>query len=181
MDTNMNKDFEEFLNKAKARMTVRIDAYNGSTDVNYFTLDGVRLWLSFEERQRLRLSIAAYEHDGAKEMTKVWNGKSYTFGIETWKDMLAKVEMYASECQNVTERHLAEVDALESIDAVFAYDYKSGYPERLTFTVDDEQTGATDDKGTEDGQTGTDEQTGTADGQTETKEGTETEQEQPKP
>lgn len=179
MDTNMNKDFEEFLNKAKARMTVRIDAYNGSTDVNYFTLDGVRLWLSFVERQRLRLSIAAYEHDGAKEMTKVWNGKSYTFGIETWKDMLAKVEMYASECQNVTERHLGEVQALTSIDAVFAYDYKSDYPERLTFTMDNEQTDKTDDKGTADGQTGTAEQTGTTDGQTETKEGTETEQAQP--
>lgn len=134
MDTNTKKDFEEFLRKAKARLTVRIDAYNNSMDVNYFTLDGVRLWLGFGDRQRLRLSIAAYEHDGAKEMTKVWNGKSYTFSIETWEDMLAKVEMYASECQNVTERHLAEVDAMESVDGVLGYDVSKGYPERLTFS-----------------------------------------------
>lgn len=174
----MDKDFETFLANARNIMRARICAYNNSSDVNYFTLGGSRMWLSYEDRQRLRLSIAAYEHDGKDEMTKVWKGTTYTFPMATWKDMLAAVEIYASECQNVTERHLAEVDALESIDAVFAYDYKSGYPERLTFTMDDEQTDKTDDKGTADGQTDA-EQTGTADGQTETKEGTETEQPQP--
>lgn len=168
----MDKDFETFLANARNIMRARICAYNNSSDVNFFTLGGSRMWLSYEDRQRLRLSIAAYEHDGKDEMTKVWKGTTYTFPMAKWKDMLAAVEIYASECQNVTERHLADVDALTSIDAVFAYDYKSGYPERLTFTMGDEQTGAT-------------EQTGTADEQTkpkedaEPKEGTETEQPQP--
>lgn len=169
----MDKDFETFLANARNIMRARICAYNNSSDVNFFTLGGSRMWLSYEDRQRLRLSIAAYEHDGKDEMTKVWKGITYTFTLAKWKDMLAAVEIYASECQNVTERHLAEVDALESIDAVFAYDYKSGYPERLAFTMGDEQTVATDDKGTEDGQTGT------TDEQTKPKEGTETEQAQP--
>lgn len=175
---NTDKDYLDLLSRAKSKVRTRIDIYNNSSDVNFFTLGGSRMWLSYEDRQRLRLSIAAYEHDGKDEMTKVWKGTTYTFPMAKWKDMLAAVEIYASECQNVTERHIADVDALTSIDAVFAYDYKTGYPERLTFTVADEQTGATDDKGTTDGQTDA-EQTGTADEQTKPKEGTETEQAQP--
>ena len=48
--------------------------------------------------------------------------------------MLDKLSVYASEALNVTEWHKAEVKALTSIEAVEGYDYKTGYPEKLSFT-----------------------------------------------
>ena len=47
--------------------------------------------------------------------------------------MLDKLSVYASEALNVTERHKAEVKELTSIEAVERYDYKTGYPEKLSF------------------------------------------------
>ena len=49
--------------------------------------------------------------------------------------MLDKLSVYASEALNVTERHKAEVRAITSIEAVESYDYKTGYPEKLSFST----------------------------------------------
>ena len=47
--------------------------------------------------------------------------------------MLSALELYALECYNVTAAHKANVMALESVDDVVAYDYESGYPDKLNF------------------------------------------------
>ena len=47
--------------------------------------------------------------------------------------MLDKLSVYASEALNVTECHKAKVRELTGIEAVEEYDYKTGYPEKLSF------------------------------------------------
>jgi hypothetical protein len=47
--------------------------------------------------------------------------------------MLMAIELYASQCYDNTQRHLAAVDALESKEEIDAYDYRVGYPEKLEF------------------------------------------------
>lgn len=47
--------------------------------------------------------------------------------------MLSALELYALECYNVTAAHKANVMALESVGDVVAYDYESGYPDKLNF------------------------------------------------
>ena len=47
--------------------------------------------------------------------------------------MLIALELYASECYDNTQRHLAEVAKLDTIEAVNAYDYTTGYPSKLAF------------------------------------------------
>lgn len=59
-------------------------------------------------------------------------GQARTYPLDTWQTMLDKLSVYASEALNVTERHKAEVRAITSIEAVEGYDYKSGYPEKLS-------------------------------------------------
>ena len=49
--------------------------------------------------------------------------------------MLSALEVYALQCYNVTEEHKAAVNALTTIEEVDAYDYKTGYPEKLSFDV----------------------------------------------
>lgn len=123
------------LSDAIASKISEISAYDRSAAVNSFTLGGVEMWLNFDERARIRQSIDAYRNEGRTEMTKWFNGKAFTFPLDTWQTMLDKLSVYASEALNVTERHKAEVSALMSIEAVEGYDYKSGYPEKLSFTT----------------------------------------------
>ena len=121
------------LKQAKVDKIAEIAAYDASTAVNGFKLGGTEMWLSFDERARIRQSIDAYRGEGRTEMTKWFNGKAFTFTLDTWQTMLDKLSVYASEALNVTERHKAKVKALTSIEAVEKYDYKTGYPEKLSF------------------------------------------------
>ena len=121
------------LSDAIAGKVAEINAYDRSAAVNSFTLGGTEMWLSFDERARIRQSIDAYRNEGRIEMTKWFNGKAFTFTLDTWQTMLDRLSVYASEALNVTEQHKAEVRALTSIEAVEEYDYKTGYPEKLSF------------------------------------------------
>lgn len=47
--------------------------------------------------------------------------------------MLYAIEIYASACYDNTQYHLSEVSKLETIEEIDAYDYTSGYPEKLQF------------------------------------------------
>ena len=49
------------------------------------------------------------------------------------KKMLYEIEVYASACYDNTARHKANVSALDSADKVMAYDYTTGYPDKLSF------------------------------------------------
>ena len=49
--------------------------------------------------------------------------------------LLSALEMYALECFNVTAAHKKAVIELTDIEDVLAYDYKTGYPEKLKMEV----------------------------------------------
>lgn len=119
------------LEEAKAEKMSEITAYDASEAVNSFSLSGTTMWLSFDERARIRQSIDAYRGEGRTEMTKWFSGKEYTYTLDEWQAMLDKLSVYASEALNVTEQHKAEVQALTDIEAVEAYDVSKGYPDKL--------------------------------------------------
>ena len=121
------------LADAIAAKLARIRVYDNSDAVNSFTLGGVQMWIDFEERARIRQSIDAYRNVGKTEMTKWFNGKSFTYPLDTWQAMLDKLSVYASEALNVTEQHKAEVKALTTVEDVEAYDITKGYPAKLLF------------------------------------------------
>ena len=49
--------------------------------------------------------------------------------------MLAQLEVYAGNCLAVTQSHKAAVAAMQTIDEIESYDYKSGYPAILEFKL----------------------------------------------
>lgn len=122
-----------YLRSAKNDTINEIYAWNNSSEVNGFKMGGKRMWLTLEERQAVKIALDAYEHNGETEMTKIWDGVEYTFPLATYRDMLARIEQYASECQNATERHLQAVEKLETVEEVCDYDYTAGYPEMIDF------------------------------------------------
>lgn len=123
-----------FLANAKNAVVSEINGYNNSSAVNGFKMGGKVMWLTLAERQAVKLALDAYEHNGETEMTKVWDGTEYTFPITTYRDMMARIEQYASECQNATERHLQAVEKLETVEEVCDYDYTTGYPDMIDFS-----------------------------------------------
>ena len=121
------------LERAKQRKVAEITAYDKSANVNSFFLGDTPMWLTVSERQQIATQISANEAIGRTEMGKWFGGHEFTFPLATWKQMLVALEVYAGDALNVTEAHKAAVIALESVEDVEAYDYTTGYPQKLTF------------------------------------------------
>ena len=68
------------------------------------------------------------------ETYSIWyGGKEYTIPTNICKQMLNAVELYAIRCFDTTERHKANVAALQTIEEIENYNYREGYPEPLNF------------------------------------------------
>lgn len=116
-------------------------AYDGSSAVNEFSIGGQPMWLPFETRTRLDRRFAVErmkaESQGKTEsevVTTLWHeGQSFEMPLATAMDLLLALEDYATICYDNTQSHIAAVMALESKEAVNAYDYTTGYPKKLSF------------------------------------------------
>lgn len=131
--------YEPTLEDVKARKVEEILAYDSSEAVNEFSIVGVPMWLDKATRAGLMLRFQAEQARAIAEvnetpMTTLWNdGQPYTLPLETAQQMLIALELYASECYDNTQSHIAEVQKLESKEAVESYDYTTGYPQKLLF------------------------------------------------
>ena len=124
---------EEALAAIKADLIAQITAYDTSEAVNSFTLQGKQMWLPKETRVGIA-NLVTYEKKAGRETTTLWyDGEKYELPVDTALQMLSTLELYASECYNVTEAHKAAVSALESVEDIVAYDYTQNYPEKLNF------------------------------------------------
>ena len=121
----------QLLEQAKAGKVAEIEAYDGSDAVNAFSVNGKWMWLDAATRQQLRISLDAMKAAGRESVTKWFDGEEYTYPTDVWYYMLGLVEVYASDCLNVTEGHKRAVQALETVEAVESYDYTTGYPEKV--------------------------------------------------
>ena len=135
MELDPTPVYERTLEDAKREMIDKITQYDSSEAVNSFTIGNAVMWLNVEERQQLATQIQANEGIGRENMTKWFNGISYTFPLTAWKQMLTALEVYAGDALNVTESHKHNVDLLETIEAVDNYNFMTGYPEKLSFNV----------------------------------------------
>ena len=126
---------ERTLEIAKSEKIAQITAYDTSDAVNSFTLDGDTMWISRDDRVSTMNSTTILKKVG-QETTALWyGGEKYTLPCDTLIQMLSALEVYALQCYDVTEEHKAAVKALTTIEAVDAYDYTTGYPEKLSFEV----------------------------------------------
>lgn len=125
----------QLLQEAKDIKIAEIEAYNNSTDVNSFTVNGYETWIPVELRAVFKTSLDAYIALEQPTMTKIWDGVEYTTSPQNWLQMYYRVEFYANECQNVTDRHKIAVNAMDNIENVESFDITAGYPNKLEFTI----------------------------------------------
>lgn len=123
------------LKQAKAEKIAEIAAYDTSSSVNGFMLNGMLVWLDKATRVGLMNSTTIAKAAG-QETTTLWlKGIKLVVGCDKAIQLLSALEMYALECFNVTASHKAAVGELKTIGEVEAYDYKTGYPKMLEMSV----------------------------------------------
>lgn len=124
---------EQILFNAKKDKKNDIEMYDSSVEVNEFYIQEFPVWLDKATRAGLMLRFNS-ELALKKETTTLWyEGHSFTLPLNTAMQMLYALEVYASECYDNTQLHLANVEKLETLEEVMEYDYRVGYPEKLNF------------------------------------------------
>ena len=123
------------LEKAKKEKLAAILAYDTSSDVNGFMLNGNKVWLDKGTRVGLMNSIQITRDMGQDTTTLWFDGYKLEVRCDMAIMLLSSLEMYALECFNVTAAHKKAVSELTTIEEVEAYDYKNGYPKQLDINL----------------------------------------------
>lgn len=134
---------EELLEQAKANKIAEITAYDTSSAVNGFYLNGMLIpWSkddpsspNVDKRMCLRQNIADKVALGEENISIWMKGMSFTMPCAQAEMLMRSIENYAYECFNVTAAHKKAVAELTDIAEVLSYDYTKGYPEKLTMNV----------------------------------------------
>lgn len=132
---NKKKYEGKTLEEAKEMLLAEIDAYDKSSAVNGFALNGAVVWLDKATRVGLMNSTSITKAMG-QPTTTLWLGDSkMEVPCDTAIQLLSALEMYALECFNVTAAHKVAVSELNSIEEVEKYDITAGYPAQLRMEV----------------------------------------------
>lgn len=146
-NANPNASVEEVFNMQLTPTSVRtleqavqekiwkIEEYDRSGAVNSFRVNGISDWLTPDTRANYKNSIEAAELLGETHITFMIAGIVATSTLQDARIMLAKIQRYADRCTLVTETHKASVRALLTIEAIDAYDYTIGYPDKEAFDL----------------------------------------------
>jgi hypothetical protein len=127
---------EAALTAAAQKMVLeKITEWDTSSAVNGFILNGQRVWLDFELRDRVYQGNERLQRIGRTDTT-LWLGKQcYNLSIEQAQNIISHIEAYAKDCYNVTAAHKKAVSEMSTVEEVLGYDYTAGYPEVLTMNV----------------------------------------------
>lgn len=120
----------------KEYLLKKIAAYDGSSEVNEFFIGGFPTWLDKATRVGLKLRFEAELEQGMQQTTLWQDGVSFPLplvGEGNAFDMLNAIELYASACYDNTQKHIAAVRELSTVEELISYDFRSGYPQKLEF------------------------------------------------
>ena len=140
---NKKKYEGKTLEEAKEMLLEEIDAYDKSSAVNGFYLNGMLIpWSkndpnspNVEKRMGLRQNIADKVALGEENISIWMKGMSFTMPCAQAEMLMRSIENYAYECFNVTAAHKVAVSELATIEEVEKYDITAGYPAQLRMEV----------------------------------------------
>lgn len=140
---NKKKYEGKTIEEAKEILLAEIDAYDKSSAVNGFYLNGMLIpWSkddssspNVDKRMGLRQNIADKVALGEENISIWMKGMSFTMPCAQAEMLMRSIENYAYECFNVTAAHKKAVSELASIEEVEKYDITAGYPAQLRMEV----------------------------------------------
>lgn len=129
---------EPSLSDLKVQKLAEVSVYDASDAVNSFTIDGKNIWLSKDTRLALRQRFAAEKSAGIMSTTLWYGTYKFSLGVDKTLDMLNAIEIYACKCYDITAAHKATVQSMTDIEDILGYDFRVGYPDKLSFTTTEE-------------------------------------------
>ena len=133
---NLTIDDDDNIEMHRRNKLREIDVYDTSEYVNGFFYNDVLLWLDKDTRTGLVNTLNSAMLVG-RETINIWfNGLYITLRIDEAREMLAALEIYATDCYNVTAQHKADVNMMDSIVDIDTFDVTQDYPERLVFNTE---------------------------------------------
>ena len=139
----IQKAFAEFsvkmdaleLKQAKVDKIAEIAAYDTSSSVNGFMLNGLLVWLDKATRVGLMNSTTIAKAAGQQTTTLWLGGLKLVVDCDKAIQLLSALEMYALECFNVTAAHKAAVEEFKTIKEVDAFDVTADYPQQIVMKL----------------------------------------------
>ena len=130
---------EQMLNKAKQEKLNVLDNYDNSDEVNGFiirTHDGdIIKWLDTLKRNNALRAVDSAKKLGLTYIETYIEDIFISLTIEEAEVYLAQIEMYAVSCANITNNHRQEISNLQTVEEVNNYDFTTGYPAKLIFSI----------------------------------------------
>ena len=129
---------------ARQYMQQAINDYDNSEAVNKFEFNveasGITIpyWLPVAKRAQIRESVSAWK--AARKGNYKLDVREYDMTLEIpcteLLAMLQELEVYAVKCYNQTSEHLKAIDDMEmTVEDILNYDFTTGYPEKIAFTI----------------------------------------------
>ncbi len=132
---------QQLLEQARQEKLMEIESYDSSSDVNecliHYNGEAIPYWADKTTRTTLKeavrdciaVGISTYRLDLRDY------GVSIDIDCELMLRMLQELEVYAIRCYNKTTDHIYAVKAMDNIEDIQAYDFRSNYPSKLEFSV----------------------------------------------
>ena len=105
-----------------------IKHYDKSINVNSFYYKDKQEWLD----KNTRLGLQNLINSGADNITIQLKDSIVDIKAAKLKEFLNQLEVYAGKCFSVTAKHLEDIKQLNTVDNLINYDFKSGYPLKIT-------------------------------------------------
>ena len=109
-----------------------LDYYN-SDDINLVEVQGVYVYLNPDLRFKIKERLVATKEKGIE--TTNLNFKSIrldNISVDAASEMLDEIVFQYAKAYDVEQQHEINIDSFSTIEDVISYDYKSGYPEKLS-------------------------------------------------
>lgn len=135
---------EKTLEEAIADKVSQILNYDSSSYVNRCYIktknDTYEYWADKATRSSLKIAVETYANAGNTNYTLDLRDKGVSMSINCnlLIGMIDALEVYAIECYNVTSQHMFAVKALTNVADVENYDFKTNYPEIITFNINEQ-------------------------------------------
>lgn len=133
MYDGMGVEEERQVTLLKEKLKEEIHRYDKSEAVEDFSIGGVHMWLDSNKRTKVWENLMTAQQKGEENVTLRDGGLAFPMTVVMGWQLYYAVLDYARATWNVTEIHLAKVEKLTTLTEMLAYDYTSGYPEKLSF------------------------------------------------
>lgn len=125
-----------WLERMRKCKTLSAQAFAKSDSVRAFVVNGAKVgWLNSEQRVSIRQSVADKAAAGRDKTVLYLSDGSHEITPAKATEVLAALEVYASDCNDAVMRHEAAIAAIDTAAEVQAYDETAGFPEMPAFDL----------------------------------------------